>query len=283
MLVYYLDQLKNYDYLNDQNPSFQFDSSKFYLDNQGKLFFNSTNSSILNEGVYYLAFKVSKQKKNSKKKNFFFIFLQIIDGDNYFDEKLLKLIVVNNYEHIQSIVKQHDYLGSHLNNRFSYLQYHSNNNNNNHHHQHQHQNSYHSSTSSLDQSNKFLVFIVITVLSIILIGITFIFISLIKRKSFQEKEFLKPKDSLSTSSTLQQQSDSSTINLFKPSTLNNNEKKTNLRVSNCYDYNDLSSPSSLLMLNKDAITPTSLINDNCCLLDKLNEKELYDEQRTKVC
>jgi hypothetical protein len=36
------------------------------------------------------------------------------------------------------------------------------------------------------------------------------------------------------------------------------------------------------MLNKDSITPTSLINDNCCLLDKLNEKELYDEQRTKA-
>jgi hypothetical protein len=60
MLVYYLDQLKNYDYLNEQKPSFQFDSSKFYLDNDGRLFFNSTNSSILNEGVYYLAFKVTK-------------------------------------------------------------------------------------------------------------------------------------------------------------------------------------------------------------------------------
>lgn len=72
------------------------------------------------------------------------------------------------------------------------------------------------------------------------------------------------------------------MNLFKPSTINNHtmEKKANLRVSNCYDYNDLSSPSSLLMLNKDLRTPTSLLNDNCCLL---NEKELYDEQRTKVC
>jgi hypothetical protein len=70
------------------------------------------------------------------------------------------------------------------------------------------------------------------------------------------------------------------MNLFKPSTLNNNEKKGNLRVSNCYDYNDLSSsPSSLLILNKDTITPTSLINDNCRLL---NEKEYYDEQRTKA-
>jgi len=60
MLVYYLDQLKNYDYLNEQKPLFQFDSSKFYLDNDSRLFFNSTNSSILNEGVYYLAFKVTK-------------------------------------------------------------------------------------------------------------------------------------------------------------------------------------------------------------------------------
>jgi hypothetical protein len=177
---------------------------------------------------------------------------------------------------VQTIVKQHDYLGSHLNNRFSYLQYHSNNNNNHHHH------SYQSRHTSLDQSNKFLVFIVITVLSIILIGITFIFISLIRRKSLQQKDRLKKQDSLSTSSGTQQQSDSSTANLFKPSTLNNHEKKQSIRVSNCYDYNDLSSPSSLLMLNKDTITPTSLLNDNCCLLEKLNEKEIYDEQRTKV-
>lgn len=138
------------------------------------------------------------------------------------------------------------------------------------------------SYSSLDQSNKFLVFIVITVLSIILIGITFIFISLIRRKSMQQKEFLKKQDSLSTTSTLQQNSssDSSTMNLFKSA----HEKKANLRVSNCYDYKDLSSsPASLLILNKDSITPTSLVNDNCCLLEKLNEKELYGEQRTKVC
>ena len=138
------------------------------------------------------------------------------------------------------------------------------------------------SYSSLDQSNKFLVFIVITVLSIILIGITFIFISLIRRKSMQQKEFLKKQDSLSTTSTLQQNpsSDSSTMNLYKSA----HEKKGSLRVSNCYDYKDLSSsPSSLLILNKDSITPTSIVNDNCCLLEKLNEKERYGEQRTKVC
>ncbi|CAF1072693.1 unnamed protein product [Rotaria sp. Silwood1] len=262
MLIHQINQLKNYDYLTEQKPLLKFDSSKFYLDDQARLFFNSTNNTILHEGVYYLAFK-------------------IIDGQNYFDEKLLKLIVVDNYERVQTIVKQYDYLGSHLNNRFSYLQYRTNNNNNNQLFQSRH--SYSSSSSSLDQSNKFLVFIIIIVLSIILIGITFIFISLIKRKSFQQKELLKKQDSLSTSSGLQQQSDSSTINLFKSSTSNNNnDKRQNLRVSNCYEYGDISSPSSLLMLNKGSITPTSIINDNCRLLEKLNEKELYDEQRTKA-
>ena len=188
---------------------------------------------------------------------------------------------MNNYERIQAIVKQYDYLGSHLNNRLSYLQYHSTNPRSL---QYQSRHSSYSSTlSSLDQSNKFLVFIVITVLSIILIGITFLFISLIKRKSFQQKEALKNQDSSSTSSSgLQPPSDSSTMNLFKSSTLNSHDKRQNLRVSNCYDYNELSSPSSLLMLTKDSVTPTSLINDDCCLLDKLNEKELYDEQRNKV-
>jgi len=82
MLVNYLDQLKNYDYLYDQKSSFQFDSSKFYLDNQARLFFNSTNSSILNEGVYYLAFKVRRKKKyfknNPKKKIFLFRLLMEI-------------------------------------------------------------------------------------------------------------------------------------------------------------------------------------------------------------
>jgi hypothetical protein len=67
ILVHDLNQLKNYDYLNEQKTSFQFDSSKFYLDNQARLFFNSTNSSTLNEGVYYLAFKVRRNIKKSFK------------------------------------------------------------------------------------------------------------------------------------------------------------------------------------------------------------------------
>lgn len=60
MLVYHLEQLKNYDYLIEQKNLFQFDSAKFYLDKQARLFFNSTNSSTLNEGVYYIAFKVRR-------------------------------------------------------------------------------------------------------------------------------------------------------------------------------------------------------------------------------
>lgn len=59
-LIHQVNQLKNYDYLADQKPSLKFDSSKFFLDNQGKLYFNSTNNAMLNEGVYYLAFKVRK-------------------------------------------------------------------------------------------------------------------------------------------------------------------------------------------------------------------------------
>ena len=207
--------------------------------------------------------------------NFDILCLKIVDNQNYFDEKLLKLIVVDNYERVQTVVKRYDYLGPHLNNRFSYLQFYSNNRQS-----HQSHQSY--STTSLDQSNKFLVFIIITVLSIVLIGITFIFISLIRRKSFQQKEFLKKQNSLSTSSDLQTQSDCSAMNLFKSSPLNNDGKRQNLRISNRYDYNGLSSPSSLLILNNDSTNPTSLINDNCCLLEKLNEKDLYDEQRTKV-
>ena len=58
ILVDRLEQLKNYDYLQEDKVSFQFHSSKFFLDNQARLFFNSSNSSQLNEGVYYLAFKV---------------------------------------------------------------------------------------------------------------------------------------------------------------------------------------------------------------------------------
>jgi hypothetical protein len=55
LLIYYLDQLKNYDYLIKRSNLIQFDSKKFFLDQQERLFFND---SILNEGVYYLAFKV---------------------------------------------------------------------------------------------------------------------------------------------------------------------------------------------------------------------------------
>jgi len=85
ILVNHLNQLKNYDYLNEQKTSFQFDSSKFYLDNQARLFFNSTNSSTLNEGVYYLAFKVNiplcEKKKNFL--NFRLSTVKIISMKNY--------------------------------------------------------------------------------------------------------------------------------------------------------------------------------------------------------
>ncbi len=60
LLIYHFDQLKNYDYLIKHDNIFQFDSNKFFLDEQGKLFFNGT---ILNEGVYYLAFKVKIKNK----------------------------------------------------------------------------------------------------------------------------------------------------------------------------------------------------------------------------
>jgi len=64
-----------------------------------------------------------------------------------------------------------------------------------------------------------------------------------------------------------------------------------LRVSNCYDYGDLTTPinSSLLLLNanKKDTTTTSIpiISDACSLLEKLteqHEKKLFDEQRQKV-
>ena len=59
MLVQQLHQLKNYGYLTERNrPPLELDSSKFYLDNQARLFFNSTNGTTLHEGIYYLAFKV---------------------------------------------------------------------------------------------------------------------------------------------------------------------------------------------------------------------------------
>ena len=153
------------------------------------------------------------------------------------------------------IIRQYDYLGLHLNNRFSYLQY---------------QNSKNRSTSIIDQSNRFLLLIVFALLILILLGITFIFISLIRRKTLKEKKLLKKQISISSNS--QQQSNSSTINLLKPST------KGNLQVTNCFDYND----SSLLILNKDLLSTTPIINDSCCLLDTINEHDIYDSQKSKV-
>ncbi|CAF1395310.1 unnamed protein product [Adineta steineri] len=233
LLIYRFDQLKNYDYLIKHRNILQFDTIKFFLDQQGRLFFNSTNNSILQEGVYYLAFK-------------------IVDGHDYYDEKILKLIVVKDYERVQTIIKRYDYLGLHLNNRFAYLQY---------------QKSKTNRTSILEQPNKFFLLIVCSMLILILLGITVIFISLIRRKSLKEKELLKTQPSISSNS--QQQSNSSTINLLKPS------NKGNLHVTNCFDYND----STLVMLNKDLITSSSLLNDNCCLLDTINEHDIYDTQK----
>lgn len=69
MLVQRLDQLKNYDYLADQEMNLQFDSSKFFLDDQGKLFFNTSNGTALNEGVYYLAFRVSRCEAKNREEN----------------------------------------------------------------------------------------------------------------------------------------------------------------------------------------------------------------------
>ena len=60
MLIDRLDQLKNFDYLS---KDIQFDSHRFFLDEQGYLFFNTSNGSQLNEGVYYLAFKVSRARE----------------------------------------------------------------------------------------------------------------------------------------------------------------------------------------------------------------------------
>lgn len=58
LLIYRSDQLGNYDYLIKHKTVFRFDSDKFFLDQQDRLFFNSTNDTTLSEGVYYLAFKV---------------------------------------------------------------------------------------------------------------------------------------------------------------------------------------------------------------------------------
>ncbi|CAF1211431.1 unnamed protein product [Rotaria sordida] len=229
LIIYYFDQLKNYDYLRKYQNIIQFDSEKFFLDHQNRLFFNSTNNTILNEGIYYLAFK-------------------IVDEKNYYDEKLLKLIVVNDYQHVETIVKQYDYLGLHINNRLAYLKYH-------------HSKSIYS--PSFNQPNKIFILSFFSILIIILLSIIFIFISLIKRKTLKQKDLLKEQDLISLNCQQQQQ-------------LNNN-KNTNLNITNCFDYND----SSLLMLNKDSITSTSITNDNTCLLDTINEKEIYDQHNKK--
>ena len=150
---------------------------------------------------------------------------------------MLKLIVVNEYEHVQTIMKEYDYLGLHLNNRFAYLQY---------------QNSKSRQSSILDQSNKYLLLIIFSILTIILIGITFLFVSLIRRKTLKQKEFLKK------------------------STINNS--KGNLQVTNCCDYND----SRLMMLKKDLFNSSAMINDNCCLLETISEKDSYDQSKNKV-
>lgn len=55
LLIYHINQLKNFDYLIPRSGLIQFDSHRFFLDDQGRLFFNDT---ILHEGVFYLAFKV---------------------------------------------------------------------------------------------------------------------------------------------------------------------------------------------------------------------------------
>ena len=55
LLIYHFDQLKNFDYLIKRSEMVQFDSHRFFLDDQGRLFFNDTT---LDEGVFYLAFKV---------------------------------------------------------------------------------------------------------------------------------------------------------------------------------------------------------------------------------
>ena len=55
LLIYHFDQLKNFDYLSKRSSVVQFDSHRFFLDEHARLFFND---STLNEGVYYLAFKV---------------------------------------------------------------------------------------------------------------------------------------------------------------------------------------------------------------------------------
>lgn len=131
-------------------------------------------------------------------------------------------------------MKHSDYLGLHLNNRLGYLQY---------------QNARTRQSSALDQSNKYLLLMIFSILTIILIAITLLFVSLIRRKAFREKKEMI-----------------------------NQHSKTNLHVTNCCDLKD----SSLLMLNKDLFNAGNLLNDNCCLLETISEKEIYDQQKNQV-
>ena len=155
------------------------------------------------------------------------------------------------------MLKRDDSLGLHLNNRFAYLQY------------HQTQSAH---RLAFDQSNRFLLLLsIFAFFALILIGIACLFMSLLKcRTTWNNKDLGK-----SPPSNILQTADSSTLTLFKPST---QERKSNLRVTNCYDYND----TSLLMLSKDFLASTALNNDNVSLLEAMNEKELYDQKRNKV-
>ena len=144
-------------------------------------------------------------------------------------------------------MKHSDYLGLHLNNRFAYLQY---------------QNVRTRQSSPLDQSNKYLLLIIFSILTIILIAITLLFVSLIRRKTFREKKELLNREKSKTMIMM----------------MNNQAPKTNLRVTNCCDFND----ASLLMLNKDLFNASTITNDHCCLLETISEKEIYDHQKNQV-
>ncbi|CAF0755364.1 unnamed protein product [Didymodactylos carnosus] len=311
-LITDLNQLVNYQYLKDKLKLSKFDSNKFYLEGI-RLYFNVTDKprnnsrnrikrsyyQDLEEGVYYLAFKVIDQGRT-----------------DFFDEKLLKLIVVNNYQDTQAVVKKYDYLGSHLNNLQARDAYEKMLNDNTK-----------KKTLSDEQDrlllysvpSKFITIIVIVVLSIILIGITFIFISLLRRNRLKRKKHEKILTTSVTDDQHQTTSSSSTTsstssygNILSSSSLQSEnsllsamfkqnrcstDKRQNLRVSNCYDFGDTmttttgtlsSSPTSLLLLNKETTVPiigsTKNTYDACCLLEKLNEheKDLSDEQRQKI-
>lgn len=141
-------------------------------------------------------------------------------------------------------MKKFDSLGLHLNNRFAYLQYHQT--------QSVHR-------LAFDQSNRFLLLLsIFAFFAVILIGIACLFMSLLKCQTWTNKDLVKTPQSSTPPSS------SSTI-----------ERKSQLRVTNCYDYTD----TSLLMLSKDLL-PSK--DDNASLLDAMNEKELYDQKRNKV-